>query len=48
MEIQEIIKILEMKTDLQLKIATQLAIDDYTNDQELTIFTSLDGEDFLE
>ena len=39
---------IEMNTDLQLKIAAQLAIDDYTNDRELTIFTNLDGEDFLE
>ena len=39
---------IEMNTDLQLKIAAQLAIDDYTNDRELTIFTSLDGEGFLE
>jgi hypothetical protein len=39
---------IEMNADLQLKIAAKLAIDDYTNDRELTIFTSLDGEDFLE
>ena len=39
---------IEMNTDLQLKIAAQLAIDDYTNDRELTIFTNLDGENFLE
>ena len=39
---------IETNTDLQLKIAAQLAIDDYTNDRELTIFTNLDGEDFLE
>jgi hypothetical protein len=32
----------------QLKIAANLAIDDYKNDPELTIFTSLDGSDFLE
>ena len=39
---------IEMNADLQLKIAAKLAIDDYTNDRELTIFTNLDGEDFLE
>jgi hypothetical protein len=32
----------------QLRVAANLAIDDYTHDPELTIFTSLDGEDFLE
>ncbi len=32
----------------QLRIAANLAIDDYKNDLELTIFTSLDGSDFLE
>ena len=39
---------IEMNTDLQLKIAAQSAIQDYTSDRELTIFTNLDGEDFLE
>lgn len=37
----------QISTDLQLRIAANLAIDDYTNDRELTIFKSLDGEDFL-
>jgi hypothetical protein len=32
----------------QLKIAALLALDDYTNDPELTAFTALDGEDFYE
>lgn len=32
----------------QLRIAANLAIDDYTNDRELTIFTNLDREDFLD
>jgi hypothetical protein len=32
----------------QLRVAANLAIDDYIHDPELTIFTSLDGEDFLE
>jgi hypothetical protein len=32
----------------QLRMAASLAIDDYTNNRELTIFTCLDGEDFLE
>lgn len=32
----------------QLRIAAKLAINDYIDDSELTIFTSLDGEDFLE
>jgi hypothetical protein len=32
----------------QLRMAASLAIDDYTKDRELTIFTCLDGEDFLE
>ncbi len=31
----------------QLRLAASLAIDDYTNDRELTIFTCLDREDFL-
>ena len=30
----------------QLKIAALLAVDDYTNDPELTALTALDGEDF--
>ena len=38
----------EQQLEQQLRIADNLAIDDYTNDSELTIFTSLDGEDFLE
>ncbi len=32
----------------QLRIAALLAVDDYSNDAELTAFTSLDGEDFYE
>ncbi|MEI6329579.1 MAG: hypothetical protein WCP16_10130 [Pseudanabaena sp. ELA645] len=32
----------------QLKIAALLAVDDYTNDPELTALTTLDGEDFYE
>ena len=32
----------------QLKIAALLAVDDYTNDPELTALTALDGEDFYE
>ena len=32
----------------QLKIATLLAVEDYTNDSELTALTALDGEDFYE
>jgi hypothetical protein len=38
----------ERQLEQQLRIAANLAIDDYTTDPELTIFTSLDGEDFLE
>ena len=38
----------EKQLEQQLRIAANLAVDDYSNDQELTIFTSLDGEDFLE
>ncbi len=38
----------ERQLEQQLKISANLAIDDYTTDPELTIFTSLDGEDFLE
>jgi hypothetical protein len=38
----------EFQLEQQLKIAANLAIDDYKNDPELTIFTSLDGSDFLE
>ena len=30
----------------QLKIAALLAVDDYTNDSELTALIALDGEDF--
>jgi hypothetical protein len=32
----------------QLRIAALLAVDDYSNDAELTAFTILDGEDFCE
>jgi hypothetical protein len=38
----------EIQLEQQLKIAANLAIDDYKKDPELTIFTSLDGSDFLE
>jgi hypothetical protein len=38
----------DSQLERQLRIAANLAVDDYTNDRELTIFTSLDGEDFLE
>jgi hypothetical protein len=38
----------EQQLEQQLRLAANLAVDDYTNDRELTIFTSLDGEDFLE
>jgi hypothetical protein len=38
----------DLQLDQQLRVAANLAIDDYTHDPELTIFTSLDGEDFLE
>ncbi len=38
----------ELQLEQQLKIAANLAINDYKNDPELTIFTSLDGSDFLE
>ena len=38
----------KQQIDSQLRMAASLAIDDYTNDRELTIFTCLDGEDFLE
>ena len=38
----------EKQLDQQLRIAANLAVDDYANDRELTIFISLDGEDFLE
>ena len=38
----------KLQLEQQLKIAANLAIDDYKNDPELTIFTSLDGSDFLE
>lgn len=38
----------DRQLEQQLRVAANLAIDDYTNDSELTIFTSLDGEDFLE
>lgn len=39
---------IDLQLDRQLKIAAKLAVDDYQNDRELTIFTSLDTEDFLE
>jgi hypothetical protein len=32
----------------QLKIAALVAVDDYTNDSELTALTALDGEGFYE
>jgi hypothetical protein len=32
----------------QLRTAASLAVEDYTNDRELTIFTCLDGEEFLD
>jgi hypothetical protein len=38
----------KQQIDSQLRMAASLAVDDYTNDRELTIFTCLDGEDFLE
>jgi hypothetical protein len=38
----------DRQLEQQLRVAANLAIADYTNDPELTIFTSLDGEDFLE
>jgi hypothetical protein len=38
----------KQQPDSQLRMAARLAIDDYTNDRELTAFTSLDGEAFLE
>lgn len=38
----------DIQLEQQLRIAANLAIDDYANDRELTIFTELDGEDFLE
>jgi hypothetical protein len=38
---------LEPQLDRQLRMAANLAVDDYRNDRELTIFTSLDGEEFL-
>jgi hypothetical protein len=38
----------EQQLEQQLRIAANLAIDDYTSDSELTIFTSLDGENFWE
>jgi hypothetical protein len=38
----------EKQLEQQLRIAANLAVDDYSNDRELTIFTSLDGDDFLE
>jgi len=34
--------------DRTLEMAAERLYDDYTNDKELTIFTSLDGEDFYE
>jgi hypothetical protein len=39
---------IDRQLDRQLRLAAKLAIDDYHNDRELTIFTSLDTEDFLE
>jgi hypothetical protein len=38
----------DRQLEQQLRVAANLAIADYTNDPELTVFTSLDGEDFLE
>jgi hypothetical protein len=38
----------EQQLEQQLRVAANLVVDDYTNDRELTIFTSLDAEDFLE
>jgi len=32
----------------QLEIAALLAVEDYTNDPELTAFTTLDGEEFCD
>jgi hypothetical protein len=39
---------LDSQLEQQLRMAASLAVDDYTNDRELTVFTCLDGEDFLE
>ncbi len=38
----------DRQVEQQLRVAANLAIDDYTHDPDLTIFTNLDGEDFLE
>jgi hypothetical protein len=38
----------KQQIDSQLRMAASLAVDDYMNDRELTAFTCLDGEDFLE
>jgi hypothetical protein len=56
MNTTEIIKLLPMlsiddrieqeQIDSQLRMAATLAVDDYTNDRELTAFTCLDGENF--
>jgi hypothetical protein len=40
--------ITERQLEQKLRMAANLAIADYSNDRELTIFTDLDGEDFLE
>jgi hypothetical protein len=37
---------LDSQLEQQLRMAASLAVDDYTNDHELTAFTCLDGEDF--
>jgi hypothetical protein len=39
-------RIEQEQIDSQLRMAATLAVDDYTNDRELTVFTCLDGEDF--
>jgi hypothetical protein len=38
----------EQQLKQKLRIAANLAVSDYATDPELTIFSSLDGEDFLE
>jgi hypothetical protein len=37
---------IQLRKREQLAKAAQMALQDYTHDEELTIFTALDGEDF--
>jgi hypothetical protein len=46
--LQQVSQYIDNLQTKQLAEAAQTALDDYTNDPELTVFTGLDGENFYE